>query len=366
MFIKITREKILPVLATINGVVERRQTLPILGNVLIKIKKNNIFLIATDLEVEVRAVSQLMDSSDGGEVTLPAKKFYDICKALPEGAEMEIRIEKERALIRSGHSQFTLGVLPAEDYPSLEMENVEFCFKIHEALLKRLLENTAFSMAQQDVRYYLNGVLLELSAKKIRCVATDGHRLALCEAKLEIGQDEMQVLLPRKAVLELIRLLNYSDHMVSIDIGPTFCRFNINETVFITKLIEGKFPDYDRVIPRNLKKSALLNSKNLKSALVRASILSSEKYKAIRMTFSERGLLLQSHSPEQEEAEEEMQIKYEGEDTTIGFNVAYLYEILGVIDGESIAIDFLDGNNSAMVRDVADNEKFYIIMPMKI
>jgi len=368
MLIRVSREQLLPAVAIISGVVERKQTLPILGNFLIKVLDKRMLLIATDLEVEIRTVSVVEECNDttGWGFTLPAKKFSDICRALPEGADLEIWVEEEKVIIRSERSRFTLAILPAEDYPSLDMATAELSFEIEEAIFKHLLERTAFSMAQQDVRYYLNGMLLELTPKRIRCVATDGHRLAMCEVGVEVGQDERQILLPRKAVLELVRLLGYSERTVSVEVSVGFCRFQIGATVFTTKLIDGKFPDYERVIPKNLDKMVLVGREDLKHGLTRVSILSNEKYKGIRLTFGVGMLHLQAHNPEQEDAQEDIEVEYQGNDVTIGFNVGYLGEILGAMDCEKVAIDFLDGGSSAVVRDLEDNSRLYVVMPMRL
>jgi len=367
MLIRADREHLLPALATIGGVVERRQTLPILGNFLFKVADRSMLLIATDLEIEIRTVSTVENGNNRGAFTLPAKKFSDICKALPEGSELEISIEEDRVLIRSERTRFTLGILPAMDYPSIEMIAAEITFEIGEAVLKQLFERTAFSMAQQDVRYYLNGMLLELSPKRIRCVATDGHRLAMCEVAIEVGQDNRQILLPRKAVLELLRLLSYSERVVGVEASVGFCRFRLgDETVFTTKLIDGRFPDYDRVIPKNLNKMALVCREDLKNGLARASILSGDKYKGIRLTFGVGVLNLQAHNPEQDEAQEEIEIEYHDDEIAIGFNLGYLWEILGIMNCENVSINFIDGESSAVIRDPDDSTRLYVVMPMRL
>jgi DNA polymerase III subunit beta len=279
---------------------------------------------------------------------------------------LAIQIEDGKALIRSGRSRFTLGILPAEDYPSLEMATTLLSFEVEESILKRLLERVAFSMAVQDVRYYLNGALLELTKTKMRCVATDGHRLALCEAAVEAGQDDKQILLPRKAVSELIKLLSYSDQKIGVDVGAGFCRFRIGETALTTKLIDGKFPDYERVIPRNLDRVALIDRAIMRHALARVSILSNETYKGVRLTFGPGTLHLQANSPDQENAEEEIEVDYDGDEVMIGFNSGYLMDILNVMDCETVAIDFLDANSSAAMRDPNDNTRSYVVMPMRL
>lgn len=340
--------------------------MPILGNLLVQVRDAEMTLTATDLEVELRTLTTVQCDSEG-EFTLPARKFIDICKALPEESEIEVELRGEKALIRANKSRFSLGVLPAADYPSMEAAAPELAFYIREGTLKNLVDKTAFAMAQQDVRYYLNGMLLEIGATKIRSVATDGHRLALSEAAVELDlEGTEQVLLPRKAVLELGRLLDYTDAMVRVECSKSFARFRAGSSVFTTKLIDGRFPDYDRVIPKNVEHTATVDREQLRNSLSRASILSGDKYKGVRLTFSQDRLRLQAHNPEQEEAEDEVEMEFKGEDLTIGFNVGYLLDILGTVDSPSIAIDLGESDSSAVVRIPGDENHLYVVMPMRL
>ncbi len=360
------RESLLKPLTQISGVIERRQTLPILANALLNARTDNLTITATDLEIEMRTGAEI--SCDGEvDFTLPARKLIDICKALPEGAKVDIDVEGDRAKIRSGKSRFTLGLLPAQDYPLIDPTVSTLKFSTTERLLKVLIEKTHFAMAQQDVRYYLNGMLLEVSQGRIRAVATDGHRLATSEDACEIDSDaEVQVIIPRKAVLELGRLLTDSENSVDLEISSNHIRIHMADAVFTSKLIDGKFPDYNRVIPRDMDKNILANKEELKSALQRTSILSNEKYRGIRFQFTPGLLGLLAHNPEQEEAQDEMAIDYEGPELIIGFNVGYLLEVLSAIDTEAVRLQLSDSNSSCLIEDENTSRNRYVIMPMRL
>jgi DNA polymerase-3 subunit beta len=366
MRFKVSRNVILPAVSTIGSIVEKRQTLPILSNMLVRVSESNLNLTATDLEVGINTEVNV-DTNSEGEFTLPARKFIDICKALPEGSVIDIEIDGDKAQIRSGRSKFILGILSAADYPAIEISNAEYSFDIKEKDLKNLIDKTSFSMAHQDVRYYLNGMLIELEKDKIKAISTDGHRLAMCEKTIEERTMEARsFLLPRKAVMEISRLLEYTDTEVSVELSSNLARFKIENTIFTTKLIDGKFPDYERVIPRNCDKTAIIDKELFRNALIRASILSSEKYKGIRITVDDGLLKLQAHNPEQEEAEEELEIEYRNESMTIGFNVGYLLDILSTISTDTIAIDFADTSSSSIIRIPEDMEALYVVMPMRL
>jgi DNA polymerase-3 subunit beta len=360
------RDTLLTPLQQVGGVVERRQTLPILANVLLKVKEGMLTITATDLEVEMK--TRIPVQSEGEiDFTLPARKLLDICRALPEQAEIKLSIEGERAKLESGRSRFTLGILPPQDYPVIEPMVSSHRFSVSERLLKRLIEKTQFAMAQQDVRYYLNGLLLEVGNGQIRTVATDGHRLAFSENECEVDDSvDVQVIIPRKAVLELGRLLNDSEDKINIDISSNHIRLGIGDTVFTSKLIDGKFPDYKRVLPSNTDKVVNANKDILKQALQRTSILSNEKYRGIRFQFSPQSLELLAHNPEQEEAQEEIEVDYEGPELVIGFNVGYLIEVLNVIDSDEVTLLLSDSNSSCLVKDAKKDDSQYVIMPMRL
>ncbi len=350
----------------VGNVVERRQTLPILANVLIRVESGSITFIATDLEVELETRIEA-STEESAEFTLPARKFIDICKALPDKAEISISIESEKATIRSGRGRYTLGMLPATDYPSIDPASVSQTLRIREGHLKTLLEQTHFAMAQQDVRYYLNGLLLEAVPGRIRTVATDGHRLALSEVKYESELDaEMQVIIPRKAVLELNRLLEHSDRTVVLESSNSHIQIHLGNTSFTSKLIDGRYPDYNRVLPSGDTHELIADKEQLRHALTRAAILSNEKYRGITFMVSENTVKLKAHNPEQDEAEEELEVQYNGPEINIGFNVGYLIDVLGVLVGEDVCISLIDGNSSSLVTSKANDAAKYVIMPMRI
>lgn len=366
MMINTTREALLDPLLQISGVVERRQTLPILANVLIQCHGNHAVLTATDLEVEMRTRAEC-DCSEEFELTLPARKLLDICKALPEGAAIKLKIDGERATLTSGRGRYVLGMLAASEYPAIETTVSNSQFKITEKQLKGLIEKTSFAMAQQDVRYYLNGMLLEVTSNRVRAVATDGHRLALSDVAVDLGDfEEQRIILPRKAVLELGRMLRDNDDPVAVDISTNHVRFTHGTTTFTSKLIDGRFPDYERVIPPAGTSTLEVDRDVLKQALQRASILSNEKYRGIRYTLSKDNLQLVANNPEQEEAEEEIAVSYSGDEMSIGFNVGYLLDVLGVIETAVVRMTLTDPNSSSVITDSESDNSRYVVMPMRL
>lgn len=359
------REAILSPLQAVIGVVERRQTMPILANVLIVGRSDELSITATDLEVELVAQTKVT-IQQGGEITLPGRKLLDIVRALPEGANVTISVEGDKATVRSAKSRFTLATLPASDFPTVEDIRAQQTLSIAQAALKRLLDKTHFSMAQQDVRYYLNGMLLEVADKMLRTVATDGHRLAFCEAELTVpATTAQQVIVPRKGVLELQRLLG-NEGNVELAVGSNHVRAKIGDIRFTSKLIDGRFPEYGRVIPASPPKHIKADREILRAALQRAAILSNEKYRGIRLSVKLNALVLQSHNPEQEEAEEELEINYDGEEVEIGFNVNYLLDALAAVDGGEIELGLTDANNSCLLTSPATPSAKYVVMPMRL
>lgn len=366
MKFKIQREAFLKPLQQIIGVVERRQTLPVLGNILVQASKQGLTLTATDLEVEL--VAQVgLDIAEPGETTLPARKLLDICRTLPEEAWLEILVDQDRATLRSGKSRFTLATLPASDFPVIEELKSVQAFKLPQRDLKELIERTHFSMAQQDVRYYLNGLMLELDKKGIRSVATDGHRLAMCEMSAKTGvSDSQQVIVPRKGVQELLRLLEGDDTDVEIQLGSNHIRVSTPQIRFTSKLIDGRFPDYNRVMPKGGDKQIQADRGYLRQALARTSILSNEKYRGIRLNLEVNILKIQAHNPEQEEAEEELEVQYGGDSLEIGFNVTYLLDALGALPGEDVRILLSDANSSCLIEEGQSGHCKYVVMPMRL
>ena len=360
------REAILSPLQAVIGVVERKQTMPILANVLLSAKGGKLSITATDLEVELVATSEV-EVQRGGEITLPGRKLLDICRALPEATDITLTLEGERMLVRAKRSRFTLSTLPAAEFPTVEEINAEQTLQLQQKDFKRLLDKTHFSMAQQDVRYYLNGLLLETSAKMLRAVATDGHRLALCEIELPAGaKPGQQVIVPRKGVLELQRILGNEDRELAVSIGSNHLRAQIGEIRFTSKLIDGRFPEYSRVIPSNPRLIVGSVREDLRHALQRAAILSNEKYRGIRFAIKPNALVIQAHNPEQEEAEEEVEVTYDGEELEIGFNVNYLLDALAAVEGNEVQVGLSDGNSSCLIRSPQDGSARYVVMPMRL
>ncbi len=362
----IERSRLLPILQIVIGVVERRQPLPILANILLSITTDQLQISASDMEVEL--VSSIKLKTQGkAELTLPARKLLDICRALPEDASIRITISGVRVQILSGKSRFTLASLPPHEYPVIEMQETAAEFAITQESLKDLLEKTAFSMAQQDVRYYLNGLLLELSQNGIRAVATDGHRLALCDIDMPMKvKEKTQIIIPRKGVMELIKHLANKDEEVSVKISNNHIRVVFSDLVFTSKLVDGKFPDYDRVVPEIGKSVVLADRELLRQSLTRASILSNEKYRGVRILLEKGKLRALAHNPEQEEAEEEVEVEYDGQEMEIGFNVSYLLDALAIIKTKKVRITVKDPNSSCLLLPEEDNRCKYVVMPMRL
>ena len=366
MKIIINRENLLSPLQQIIGAVERRQTLPILGNVLIKSSSGTLSLTATDLEIEMVSAVEV-DSPEDFQITLPARKLLDICKALADGSDIEFSIEENKVTLNSGRSRFSLASLPGKDFPGLDDIVEQHSFTIKQGELKALLEKTSFAMAQQDVRYYLNGILMEISADLVKMVATDGHRLALSELKTDISiSDEKQIIIPRKAVLELARLTESSDSPAKIILSQNHIRVEAGALVFTSKLIDGKFPDYNRVIPVDGNKILKVNRESLKRSMNRIAILSNEKYRGIRLTLAPGNLAIQANNPDQEEAEEELSVDYDEAEIEIGFNVTYLIDVLNVLHSEDVDIKLKDANSSCIISDSEDPSSLYVVMPMRL
>ena len=365
MKLSAAREVFLKPLQAVIGVVERRQTMPILSNVLLVAKNNELAVTATDLEVELVAQTEV-NVETGGEITVSGRKLLDICRALPEGSAIDISVSGEKAVVRSGRSKFSLATLPAAEFPTVEDIKAGQTIEVEQAILGRLIEKTHFSMAQQDVRYYLNGMLLETGGKHLRSVATDGHRLALCQAELDGGSlSEQQVIVPRKGVLELQRLMT-GEGSLNIELGPNHVRIQLEGIRFTSKLIDGRFPEYERVIPKESSNELTADREAFKGALQRTAILSNEKYRGIRLVIRDSGVVMQAHNPEQEEAEEELEVAYGGEDIEIGFNVNYLLDALGAVDGDTVTLSVLDGNSSCLIREPGKDDCKFVVMPMRL
>jgi DNA polymerase-3 subunit beta len=327
-------------------------------------RDGQLSVTATDLEVELVAQADV-DTESGGEITVSGRKLLDICRALPEGTDVNVSVSGEKLGVRAGRSKFSLATLPAAEFPVVEDIKAGQSLSVSQETLGRLIEKTHFSMAQQDVRYYLNGMLLETSAGHLRAVATDGHRLALSQAELDGKVDEQQVIVPRKGVLELQRLMT-GDGELNIEFGANHIRIQLDGIRFTSKLIDGRFPEYERVIPKESSNELKADRGAFKSALQRTAILSNEKYRGIRLVIRDSGVILQAHNPEQEEAEEELEVEYSGEDIEIGFNVNYLLDALGAVDGDEVTLSVQDSNSSCLIRQPGKDDSTFVVMPMRL
>ena len=360
------REDFLAPLQSVIGVVERRQTMPVLANVLLSARDNRLSITGTDLEVELVATRQV-SVQQAGDITIPGRKLLDIFKALPEKTSVTLSSEGERVTIRGGRSRFTLSSLPATDFPVIEEINAQQTLALEQGEFRRLIDKTHFSMAQQDVRYYLNGLLLETDGKSLRAVATDGHRLAICEMELKEGgkNAQHQVIVPRKGVLELQRILG-TGGAIELAIGTNHVRAQIGDIRFTSKLIDGRFPEYGRVIPASPARKVEADREALRAALQRTAILSNEKYRGIRLTARPDLLVVQAHNPEQEEAEDQVEVDYKGEEVEIGFNVNYLLDARGAIETDKVEIGLTDANSSCLIHAPGVTHTRYVVMPMRL
>ncbi len=363
----VSREALIKPLQLVAGVVERRQTLPVLANVLLVVDGSQLSITGTDLEVEIVGRLQLVDAPGDGEITVPAKKFLDICRALPEDSNIEFSLKDQKVTVKSGRSRFTLSTLPGNEFPAVEQGNNDLSFSSEQKEVKRLIDRTSFAMAQQDVRYYLNGMLWELRPQELRVVATDGHRLAMCTRPVTVDVAEVkQAILPRKGVIELSRLLNDNDESVEVSLGSSHIRAKTEEYTFTSKLVDGKFPDYERVLPQGGDKIVFGNRAELKQAFARTSILSNEKYRGVRLELEEGMLTIVANNPEQEEAQDQVAVDYAGESLEVGFNVSYLQDVTNVLDSEKIKITLADSNSSALLEEPENSDAAYVVMPMRL
>jgi len=366
MQFSINRDALLRPLQLVSGSLGGRPTLPILGNVLLQVSQDELAMTGTDLEVEMIGRVRLLDPAQPGRTTVPARKLLDICRGLPEGAEIAFVLEGDRLILRSGRSRFSLSTLPAEEFPNIEDWQFDLEFDISQQELKRLIESSQFSMASQDVRYYLNGMLFETQGQHLRTVATDGHRLATCRRALPAALPEQQLILPRKGVLELVRLLDNDDKPIRLQMGNSNLRAISDGFVFTSKLVDGRFPDYRRVLPRQSDKLVIAEREALRQAFARAAILSNEKFRGVRLNLQNNLLRITANNPEQEEAEELVDVQYQGAELEIGFNVSYVLDVLNTLKCEQIKFSLSDANSSALLEDVANDDALYVVMPMRL
>ncbi|KDM92036.1 DNA polymerase III subunit beta [Photobacterium galatheae] len=362
----VEREHLIKPLQQVNGALGGRPSLPILGNLLLKVDAGSLSLTATDLEVELVAQLALDGEWEPGAVTVPARKFLDICRGLPDSAQLKIELQGDRLLLRSGRSRYSLTTLPASDFPNIEDWQSEVELHLAQGQVRQLIDSTQFSMAHQDVRYYLNGMLLETDGKQLRSVATDGHRMAVCTVDTEGELPSKQIILPRKGVMELVRLLDSPDAEVVLQIGESNLRAVVNNFIFTSKLVDGRFPDYRRVLPQNSNKILQAGCDELRQAFSRAAILSNEKFRGVRVNLADNEMRITANNPEQEEAEEVLDVNYQGGELEIGFNVSYILDVLNTLKCDQVRISMSDATASTLIEDVADSDALYVVMPIRL
>lgn len=361
------RNELLPAMQSIISVVERKQTMPILACVLINAQDDHLVITATDLELELITFCSA-DIKTPGTAVIPARKLFDICRGLAEGVDITVDFHENRIRARSGRARFMLSHMPAADWPSVEDFESESGFEIQEGTLKQLLEKTEFAMAQQDVRYYLNGLLFVLKPDGIRCVATDGHRLALSEAEAQLQLEQpVQAIIPRKAVVELTRLLDESSETgIALQLSHNHMRVELPGFKFTTKLIDGRFPDYERVIPVGNDKRVTANRSNVRQALSRAAILSNEKFGGVRLSLTHGQLTIQAQNTDREEAEDELEVEYQDDPIVIGFNVHYLLDALGAMSSDEFTLDLSGQDSSGLLQEKERIDSRFVVMPMRL
>ena len=366
MKLSLQRESLLKPLLQTVGAVERRQTLPVLAHFLLSAHEGILSITATDLEIELFAQTSAHIDQEG-EITVPARKLVDICRSLPEGAQINFSVNGDKAVIVSGKTRFTLSTLPASEFPVLDDINIGERFEIEQRQLQKVIDKTDFSMAQQDVRYYLNGLLFEVGRECLRCIATDGHRLSFGSVEINAEVEPVtQVIVPRKGVSELSRLLEKVEQVAEFLLSANHIRVNLPEVRFTSKLIDGKFPDYNRVLPEGNDKTVIADREMLYQSLSRAAILSNEKYKGVRLTITNNTINITTHNPDHEAAEDELPIQYEGDSLEVGFNVVYLLDILNTLEGKLIKICLKDSNSSCLIMEVDSDDYKYVVMPMRL
>jgi DNA polymerase-3 subunit beta len=365
--LKATQERVLSVLQSVSGIVERRHTLPILANVLIRKTGSSLQFTTSDLEIQIRTESELDGDTGNFTTTVGARKLIDILRSMPSDQTVSLESSQNKLILKGGKSRFTLQTLPAEDFP-LVQESASFgpVFSVPQKTLKDLLNQVSFSMAVHDIRYYLNGILFVAEGKQLSLVATDGHRLAYASALLDVEVPRQEVILPRKTVLEMQRLLNDKEGAIEMQFANNQAKFSFEGMEFVTKLVEGKFPDYNRVIPKNHKNTVTMGRTSLLACLQRTAILTSEKFKGVRLNLDPGTLRVASSNAEQEEAVDELEIDYGGDSIEIGFNVTYLIDVLSNMEQDMVKLDLADSNSSALIT-IPDNTTFkYVVMPMRI
>jgi len=365
--LKATQDKVLSVFQSVSGIVERRHTLPILANVMIRKTGSALQFTTSDLEIQIRTTAELDGDAGNFTTTVGARKLIDILRTMPADQTVSLESSQNKLILKGGKSKFTLQTLPAEDFPLVqEAANFGPVFSVPQKTLKELLSQVSFSMAVHDIRYYLNGILFVAEGKQLSLVATDGHRLAFASATLDVEVPKQEVILPRKTVLEMQRLLSDTEGAIEMQFASNQAKFSFGGMEFVTKLVEGKFPDYNRVIPKNHKNAIVLGRQSLLASLQRTAILTSDKFKGVRLNIDPGTLRVASNNAEQEEAVDELDIDYSGDSIEIGFNVTYLIDVLTNMEQDMVKVELSDSNSSALIT-IPDNHSFkYVVMPMRI
>ena len=367
VLVKAKRDELLEPLTSVSGIIERRHTLPILSNVLLDRGADSLSFLATDIEIQITARAPLSQPGEAHTVTVGARKLVDILRALPDGVEVTLQQQDKRMMVRAGKSRFTLQTLPAEDFPRLAKPAGDSArFSAPQKAVRRLLGLVQYAMAQQDIRYYLNGLLMLVEDRKLKVVATDGHRLGYASMELEADLPRQEVIVPRKTVLELSKLLADVDDPVKVELSSTQAAFSFGTVELVSKLVDGKFPDYTRVIPTQHKNTLTLEREVLRQSLLRAAILSNEKFRGVRWVLTDGSLKIVSSNAEQEEAQEELEVAYKGDALDIGFNVNYLLDVLNNVAGASVDCSFGDSSSSALLTYPSEADFKYVVMPMRI
>lgn len=367
LLIKAQRDSILSPLQSVCGIVEKRHTLPILSNVLIEKSGDQLTWLATDIEIQIRTSTGGASGTDKTAITVGARKLQDILRSLPDSADVSLELTDKRMQVRAGKSRFNLQTLPAEDYPRMaQSDGDQIRLKLTQKQFKRLIGLVQYAMAQQDIRYYLNGLLLVVAGSEIRVVATDGHRLAYASENLSETLSRTEVILPRKTILELSRLLSDNDEALEISLGPNQATFRFGSIELVSKLIDGKFPDYERVIPKNHNKVISLSRTVFLQSLHRAAILTNEKFRGVRVILAPGSLKIISSNADQEEAQEELEVDYDAEALDIGFNVNYLLDVLNNLSNDAVEMRLADANSSALITLPGNDHFKYVVMPMRI
>lgn len=364
----IEQSLLVPPLQLVSGAVEKRQTLPVLANLLIKVENGVLAITATDLEIEMSVNIALQGEYLEGDITVPARKLVDICRSLSGEKPIEFDLQENRLKIKSGRNRFSLSTIAAQEFPNIEDSLFTTKFVIPSQTLKDLINKTQFAMAQQDVRYYLNGMLFEIDNDKLLTVATDGHRLALSKLQLDqnVTDDLVQAIVPRKGVMEASKLLSSTDENCNVELNNNHIRISLADFVFTSKLVDGRFPDYEKVLPKNAEQVLLSDRELIKDAFSRASILCNEKFRGVRLTLNKDRLIINANNPEQEEAEIELDVEYDGDEMEIGFNVSYLVDALNAIKTSSVKFNLGDSNSSVLIESAEDSNSLYVVMPMRL